>query len=196
MDSKIIFKNFIVPLIIILVICLFIYSINLIYFYFNNTIKYEKIYSYIQSQFEEEVSIKEMIIDDFDEKLVYVLFKLEDTDEIGFAIYKKSFLNRYEGFTGVDIRRDLINEVIYVDEDLGAFILVFGKNQNYEISSIQIDYMNDKRIFNIAEEEYFLITNRYPMDELEYTKYSQYFETYYFDNNGKDITNYIIKTDF
>lgn len=29
----------------------------------------------------------------------------------------------------------------------------------------------DKRIFNIAEEEYFLITNRYPMDELEYTKY-------------------------
>lgn len=195
MNSKSLFKKNIVPLIIILAICLFVYFINFIYSFFNSTVKYEKIYFDIQSKCEEKVSIKKMIVDDFDGKFVYVFFTLEDTDKIGFAIYKKFFLNRYEGFTGVDIRRELINEVIYVDEDLGAMILVFGKNQNYEISSVQIDYMDDKRIFNIAEEEYFFITDRYFMDELKYNKYSQYFETYYFDNDGQDITDYVIKTD-
>lgn len=109
--------------------------------------KYEEIYFDIQSKCEEEVSIKKMILDNFDGKFIYVFFTLEDTNEIGFSIYKKFFLNRYEGFTGVDIRHDLINEVIYVDEDLGALILVFGNNQHYEISSVQIDYMDNKKNF-------------------------------------------------
>jgi hypothetical protein len=59
--------------------------------------------------------------------------------------------------------------------------------------------MDNKRIFNIAEEEkeeeYFFITDRYFMNELKYNKYSQYFETYYFDNDGQDITDYVIKRD-
>lgn len=166
--------------VIFILIILTLISISIAYYYYNEyTISPNMLENDIYNRFDMDIEIQKY---KFDKNHMYLLFTAEQN--IGFAIYEKTFLNRYSRVK-IGYKTEFYNYDLYKYNN-STIITVIGKNLCNKIDYFII-HAGSKNIKEYVKSEYFLY--KYDLLEDDFSLSQDVFDIRFYDKNNIDITS-------